>query len=321
MSRSKKFKIGFTLVELLVVIAIIGILVAILLPAVQAAREAARRMACSNNVHQVALSIHNYHDANRALPPGNYQNRRSWMLAIMPFVEEAALFGAYDVSKDAYDPINLKNVTTKRLASFTCPSEDPQVITMPPSYGSYKFTKHSYVANYGNTGFINSAPPPQTYNGVTFRGAPFGETAVAANSRLIRFKHITDGLSKTFLVGEAIQTREKTSSDDTDCRGLTWIGGGCTSFMTLLSPNSTEPDVVTVAAQVPCPGAIPPNPPCTNEILGTRHVTSAARSWHPGGVHVAMCDGSTHFVADEVNIDTWRALSTTTGGEIIQDSF
>ena len=143
------------LVELLVVITIIGILIALLLPAVQAAREAARRMQCRNNLKQMGLAMHQYHEAFESLPVGAYSCCwGTWLVSVFPYVEQQALYGMFDVGGH-YDrpdgtyrycsPRNIP-VVTQQIATFLCPSDSPHL------YGGF-ITKHNYVCNYGTTGF------------------------------------------------------------------------------------------------------------------------------------------------------------------------
>ena len=232
---------GFTLVELLVVIAIIGIVVAMLLPAVQASREAGRRMQCTANLRQVALATHNYEASNGCLPIGAYDCCwGSWMVALLPYVEQDQAFLLYDQRKPTdYNtywadmgmggvPTDLPftrycsaqniQVTGKRYAVYTCPSDQPNA--------SWGITQHNYVANFGNTGEM------RVCNGGhrVLRGAvqfvpyttPTPPTA---------FEDITDGLSDTLLFSETVQ------GHDFDLRGFSWWNGGL-HFETFMPPNS-----------------------------------------------------------------------------------
>jgi prepilin-type N-terminal cleavage/methylation domain-containing protein/prepilin-type processing-associated H-X9-DG protein len=308
---------GFTLVELLVVIAIIGILVALLLPAIQAAREAARRSQCVNNAKQAGVAFQNYHDTYRMLPPGSYSCcYGTWQMAILKFIEEQQLADLYTwLPKDAtfhdqnysYDQNHPNAPTThnlqvcqSRIGTLTCPSDEAQV-------DSRGITLHNYVANYGNTNHIARdylTPFAPTY--VKYLGSPFaGEDWDPPTTLGVRFKKIPDGLSKTLLLSETVQGR------DGDRRGLTWWGWSA-GFETFSTPNSADPDVLQ--ALTDCNSALP-NAPCTGQ-AGLNYFRASARSRHPGGVNAAMCDGSVQFVVDDVDLTTWRAASTTNGSEV-----
>jgi prepilin-type N-terminal cleavage/methylation domain-containing protein/prepilin-type processing-associated H-X9-DG protein len=290
---------GFTLIELLVVIAIIAVLIGLLVPAVQKVREAGNRMACSNNLKQIALACHNYHDAHKTLPVGGWDwGWGTWQVGVLPYVEEENAFRLYRnyLGKDnpggppVYsDPVN-RPVTGKRFAVFTCPSDTPNAT---PVWG---ITSHNYAVNYGNT-TANRASP---YRGVVFGGAPFGYRLV------VRLTDITDGTSNTLLAAEVVQ------GQGMDVRGFTW-DGVYAGFETYLGPNSSQPDVVGSGGF--CQYPFLNNPPC---VRGPADIY-AARSRHPGGVQVALCDGSVRFVEDSISLATWRALSTSRGGETVGD--
>lgn len=316
MSRRSAVMRGFTLVELLVVIAIIGTLVALLLPAVQAAREAARRAQCTNNIKQLSLAMHNYHETHKTLPIGAFSWMKTWQVAVLPYLEQNALFDLYGNTSlfaagsagGYFGPQPLK-VTSQRLKACTCPSDIARIIG--GTGASAPVTKHNYVVNYGNTGFFSETTgPASAVAGVLFAGAPFtmkGSQTILAES--YRFATITDGLSNTLMFAEVIQGVRNSASSDT--RGQTWwgLGGG---FTTLRGPNSNLPDITWQATY--CNNDLG-NPPCDTTPYSSPNRPSnyAARSRHPGGVVVAMCDGSVQFITNAVEIQTWRDLSTSQG--------
>jgi prepilin-type N-terminal cleavage/methylation domain-containing protein len=312
---------GFTLVELLVVIAIIGVLVGLLLPAVQSAREAARRISCTNNLKQVCLGFQNMHDTAQALPASDYGmggNFGTWQVGILPFVEENALFNSYQgyksgagtngVSAHYGASINVA-VTTAVIAPLRCPSDGGSENGTAPRYGNK--TKHNYVVNAGNTNRMQDFPGRGSpLNGVVFGGAPFirnGRGPANPNGKVIGFKDIRDGLSKTMMASET-----KLGIGE-DLRGFTWWGPGAV-FHGYYQPNTTQPDAFQWATD--CNNSPAQKLPC---IAPMQDVQLAARSGHPGGVTVGMCDGSIRFVTDDISLPLWRAMSTAKNGDIGQE--
>jgi prepilin-type N-terminal cleavage/methylation domain-containing protein/prepilin-type processing-associated H-X9-DG protein len=327
---------GFTLIELLVVIAIIAILIGLLVPAVQKVREAAARLQCQNNLKQIGLAMHTYHDAYKKLPygegpgssqvgtnPGTSATARGccwgdWQTLILPYLEQAAMFAAYknlsgsDNSGRALtgttnrlrygDSPNVENVTSKRLAVLTCPSDNPNpgAITTNINGVTYAITSHNYVVNYGNTNDyqVNITTPVV----LTFGGAPFG-WAPAVTVKLV---DISDGSSNTLMASETVQ------GIGSDLRGFTWWAPGA-QFTTVYGPNSSSPDIVTQN----CNNQPAQNLPCTDN--GGSWSILAARSRHTSGVNVVLCDGSVRFVSQSIDINLWRALSTSHGGEPVGD--
>lgn len=306
---------GFTLVELLVVIAIIGILIALLLPAVQAAREAARRSQCSNNLKQSALAMHMRHDQKGTLPPGMGPYGccwGTWQVLVLEFMEQRQLMDLYinwggndttvvQVGGTTYTGLrygsspNTTNVTTKRLNAFTCPSDRPNA-----PIGS--ITSHNYAVNFGTTGYGQQA----NLNGVLFKSAPFTVAKTTAEPfKGVPLADIIDGTSNTILIGEVLQ------GTGSDLRGFTWWGDA-SQFTTYLSPNSPLPDRIYTAGF--CVNEPDQNLPC-DVSTGTDPTMFAARSRHPGGVQVSLCDASARFISETIDINTWRALSTSRGSE------
>jgi prepilin-type N-terminal cleavage/methylation domain-containing protein len=312
---------GFTLVELLVVIAIIGVLVALLLPAVQSAREAARRSKCTNNLKQVGLAVHNYENTYRTFPIGQYDCcYGTWLLAILPYVEQSTLYQNY-VRPGAMEGFGGANggdirygtavnlpVTRTQIQAYVCPSDvksaNPGIIS--------GVTFHNYVANHGNT-----SRGRHTYQNVLFGGAPFivviNPTKVPAVPtdmlfpRMVKFADITDGLSTTLMISETLQGKEG------DLHGFGWWGGG-SHFETFHTPNSSLPDVMEDISY--CRPNARLNPPCIGQSSGTWE-TITARSRHPSGVLATMCDGSVQFMSSNVDLTSWRALGTAGAGDTV----
>lgn len=313
---------GFTLVELLVVIAIIGILVAMLLPAVQAAREAARRSSCSNNLKQIGLALHNHHDTFKSLPPAMGPHGccwGTWPVLAFQFMEQRQVYDLYENwgGNDSTGPRygaapNSTNVTSKRFETLTCPSDTPNA-----PIGN--LTNHNYAANLGNTGTSQQASLAGSGVGgdqqtVTFLGAPF--VAVKAANQPDKSKWtegnnlaaITDGTSNTLLVGEVLQ------GQGSDLRGFLWWGDA-SGFTSYLAPNSPLPDRIYSSSY--CNNQPKMNLPCSVS-TSTNPTMFASRSRHPGGVQVTLCDASTRFVAQNIDLQVWRAVSTSHGAEAAQ---
>jgi prepilin-type N-terminal cleavage/methylation domain-containing protein len=299
---------GFTLIELLVVIAIIAILIALLVPAVQKVREAAARTQCANNLKQLGLAVHSFHDANKAMPASHGKDTccwGTWIVPLMPYFEQAAAANLY-VNWGGNDSTNggirygaapnTTNVTTKRYAVMTCPSDEKQ-----SPFGG--ITNHNYAVNLGNTGYGRAA----TLNGVNYGGAPFKPATVQFEKTCsMTLTTIRDGTSNTVAIGEVIQ------GVGSDLRGFTWWGdaAGITGY---LAPNSPLPDVLytpTYCNNLPQRGL-----PCTGTPTTTNPVMFATRSNHTGGVNVALCDGTVRFINNNVALTTWRALCSAQEGD------
>lgn len=303
MSRSQKR--GFTLIELLVVIAIIAILIALLLPAVQQAREAARRTQCKNNLKQIGLAMHNYHDVHNGLPVAQFSCCwGTWLVGIMPYIDQANQYNRYEFNRKYGIPVDNARyghaanlpVTTTRFAAYSCPSDTPN----SPFSG---ITNHNYAVNFGNTGYAQQS----TLNGVTFGEAPFRLSDYLAPARNRKFRDITDGLTSTFLVAEVLQ------GQGNDLRGFAWWGDA-SQFTTYLPPNSSLPD--RIYSSYYCNNLPDRNLPCAASTT-SEPTMFAARSRHVGGVQVTMGDGSSRFISENIDIDLYRGLSTAQGSEVL----
>lgn len=326
---------GFTLVELLVVIAIIGILIALLLPAVQSAREAARRMQCTNNLKQTALAVHLYHDVHRQFPPGyGYFNtpygRHShqewpWCVRLFPYMEQGSLaeimksYWSYASGNTGAKPAAILPVYQTAIATWQCPS-DPTAST--PFNDGFKCGKSSNNATYARISYAASlgigpmegtrVPASKLLTGLASDERVEGVFGV---NRGARISEITDGTSNTLLLSELI------------------CGGTCTIrcaqvydegpvFMQDYTPNDLTPDLVRWcdpedANRGPAPCA-PGSGTYGGGILGNNFnkVVHAARSRHPGGANTAMCDASVRFVSESIALRIWQSLGTPAGGEV-----
>lgn len=330
MSRVRK---AFTLIELLVVIAIIAVLISLLLPAVQSAREAARRAQCVNNLKQLALACHNYADANQVLPPGHRTAVfGTFQTFVLPYLEQGNLANRYNYNGRYWNPgqtsgggsgvgnairygsvFNL-TVTRSIVNSLLCPSDEPKM-SEPAIYNGV--TWHNYTCSFGNNDIyqgLGTVPGGYTvgrYIDAPWLGAPFSDSDTTqsfypSRGRCSTFASIVDGTSNTLMAGEVIKGRGR------DLRGFTWWGDAV-STSAYLPPNSTLPDVQNSAGYC---DFTQPNPPCRAATTAFPP-TYAWRSKHPGGVNMAFCDGSVRFIKNTINIFTWRGLGTSQGGEVI----
>ena len=319
---------AFTLVELLVVIAIIGVLVALLLPAVQAAREAARRTQCVNNSRQLGLAVANFESQNGRLPAGgNYPGKEySMMLIILPFIEASPLFGQYDFDERIYLFEN-KEVTRIQLPAYVCPSDDALGRFWGNSSIGDRFARSNYAACYGSSGQAPDIDPagthyahvdPYDHDGPQLESD--GMFRIQASKRGRRLAEVTDGTSQTAMIAEIIAGQSDKvvdTNDRGDLRGL-WahIWMGAAAYTHWLAPNNSAGDAIWHRWCVDQPEQ---GLPCVDSefpSLPGGHEYAATRSRHPGGVNVTFGDGHVGFYADEVDYDLWQAVATMDGGEV-----
>ncbi|WP_435016224.1 DUF1559 domain-containing protein [Tundrisphaera sp. TA3] len=322
---------GFTLIELLVVIAIIAVLIALLLPAVQAAREAGRRAQCTNNMKQMGIALHNYHDINGAFPPprlltgscttinavgpGRVLNTTGFAM-ILAQMEQTAMANAYNFSLPSSESVNANNtvnnvligsamanttVCGSKIATFQCPSdEEMPVDTVNTAGANWRFNgrRSNYkfcVGQYSDSNCAATAGAPNS----AIRAMFFSDLSTG-------LKDIQDGSSNTTCVGESFQ---RTYSDNW---GTWWGTGTHTSVhgMALPPTNASYPQYL-------------PNGKYTNA-ANTRKLPYAwtMGSKHPGGMNMLFGDGSVRFIKDTINPSTWWSINTISGGEIVSaDAF
>jgi prepilin-type processing-associated H-X9-DG protein len=299
-------------VEVLVVIAIIGILVALLLPAVQAARESARRSQCLNHLKQWSLAIHMYHDSKKRLPigsrgPGLLKStapRQSFVMHLWPYIEETTLASANVIEGNFYEPPatignTMDGLCGRHVAIYYCPSDESLGVDQTTGY--YQRRRGNYVVNWGNSLYGQVIEP--------IGKAPFSHVmGDRSNPRKIDFGEITDGTSKTLLMSECLRAWE---ADDIDWRGDIHNDDGEFRFHTRLTPNTSAPDVFESG------WFRPTGDPRMPAVAGARNAqVTAARSRHQGGVNVVLCDASVRFASDSVALDVWKAAGTMNGDEI-----
>jgi prepilin-type N-terminal cleavage/methylation domain-containing protein/prepilin-type processing-associated H-X9-DG protein len=342
---------GFTLIELLVVIAIIGVLVGLLLPAIQAAREAARRMQCVNNLKQLGLGFQNYHDTHGTLPPGRIASNNcprdfftgcqntTWFAMILPYIEQQPLASAFNYDLGAEGPnaplplgfFANSTVGVGGIGIFQCPSDRVEQFQVTPSYfggilSGPVYSKGNYAGSWGNTYWGQDVPNPVTSGlidpvtgfGATYRRSAFGHLAN------VRIADVRDGTSNTVFAAEVLQGQRY------DVRGLIWsnVMGGA-AFSSRLTPNGLkdyyrrENDADRLNEDIFCVNE-PPRLPCVSATGANPHQTAfaAARSAHPGGVNVLFGDGSVRWVKDTVEPGVWVGLNSIQGNEAISaDAF
>jgi len=322
---------GFTLVELLVVIAIIGILVALLLPAVQAAREAARRMSCSNNLKQVALGSHNYHDTYKTLPAMamGYTNNLNGMTSMIRFIE----------GQSVVDQIN-QGTTLQPWQGYPGGWDGVEMPFLPcpsgPRPGRANLGRNSYRFCVGTTVRDNNGTGANSTNGIfqkqrgngfadiidgTSNTVAFGEVSLGNPGRPEDVRgnfHMTNVSDTVFTANVLNPTAAQLQQVIDQCKALTVNNGGklytAPNMNTGWQPGSRWTDGRPWYASVAT--ILPPNGPSALINDGSRGIVTAS-SYHPGGAQVALADGSVRFIAETINQVAWWAAGTKSGGESV----
>tara|TARA_R110002111_G_scaffold261826_3_gene335824 strand:- start:32219 stop:33169 length:951 start_codon:yes stop_codon:yes gene_type:complete len=309
-------KRGFTLIELLVVIAIIAILIALLLPAVQQAREAARRSTCKNNLKQIGLALHNYHEIHSTFPPGITRaqghpygpvegwntGKVLWSAFILPSMDQAPLYNMINFA--VADPgKNAVNATVRNadLPAYRCPSD--------PGGRGTTGSSGSGPSNY--TGCVGNSPLGSVSGG----GSSYQNngTSVFFTDSKTKIRDITDGTSNTMMVSELLVGSKyitygnvntggilddcSTSGGSANKRGESWFYGDASirwAFLTVFPPNT----------EVACRSY-------------QEYANASPASQHVGGVHILLCDGAVRFVSDNVHLKTWQNLGNKADGNVL----
>jgi prepilin-type N-terminal cleavage/methylation domain-containing protein len=326
---TRKPETGFTLVELLVVIAIIGVLVALLLPAVQAAREASRRSKCSNNLRQLAISCHMFHDTQGKLPMGSQGRvpptgfypgqsgvpatpvppRKPFIHDVLPYLEQTNIASIYDPTVNFNSAKNAAAIQLKIIV-MQCPSDPPQ-----PQFNTTLDYKGNYGLNWGRWNFVDQGGPttnPPPLNAGEQGRAPF---YLGIGTRL---SEITDGTTNTLCMMEMLQAPGSGSNGNPlDRRGRLWNDDtACYQVSTRIAPNSPSNDFGTCVHQ---PQFKLPCTPTANQQGEAPTFFMGSRSRHPSGVVASLCDGSVRFITNNIDLTTWTALSSMGAGEATGD--
>ncbi len=311
-TRRQHYTSGFTLIELLVVIAIIGVLVALLLPAVQAAREAARRAQCTNNLKQISLAVHNYVDVNNTFPIGQNVNPRpfsvykigtNWSVSLLPFIEQTAAFNAWNVSFHFAEGANT-TVCRTGIGTYHCPSSPTQLVETYTALSNMDGITAGQTYPTGVVDYFVSAgfysPAAGLTNGIfLFTSPPNGMCSTPAQA--------TDGLSNTMLFAEV------TGGPTRYGAGGINLGQNQDAFGHLGALNRMLLENFSYDGRIAFGGNCTVN--CTNygvNVFG----------FHPGGANIALGDGSVRFIKQTVGVTTMIKLVTRDdGGVISADEF
>jgi len=313
---------GFTLVELLVVIAIIGVLVGLLLPAVQEAREAARRMQCTNNLKQIGLAMHSFHSTHKVLPggssifpPGRPEGRKFWSVAILPFIEAQNIYDQIDFSV-SFGHLNNEQIVTRGIAPYVCPSDpassNPVLVgrftgDIYGSTGPSRALGMWYPASIGPTepdgcdlcpadmqmasvgSSSNWCCKGNNWGTIAGNGFPAGSSVgmFGRYAKGVRFAQVTDGLSNTIMNGETLP--------------------GHSIFNTTYTPgNGVGYTTVPINTMIQDFG-----------MVVDWWLTGGFKSLHPGGAHFLLGDGSVHFLNESIDHQLYSALGTRAGVDLI----
>lgn len=280
---------GFTLIELLLVVAIIAILIALLLPAVQQAREAARRTQCKNNLAQLGIAMHNYSASYDCLPPGTVdlagpiQNVEEgyhfgWIVQLLPMSEQVNLFRQINFDVSLYHPRNL-NTRMTYIPMYICPSDGEQRSGLGQNIAT-----SSYAACTGGQNVPND----------------IGNSGLAFLNSSVAFHHIRDGASNTIVAGERVLT-------DIELDELGWASGTSSSLRNTAVPlNYFAPNRATTP---------PPLPNSPGPMLATRGYSSQ----HTGGAQFAIADGSVRFLSENIDVDVYSNLGDREDGNALPD--
>ncbi|PQO40397.1 DUF1559 domain-containing protein [Bremerella cremea] len=314
---------GFTLVELLVVIAIIGVLIALLLPAVQQAREAARRMQCSNNLKQIGLALHTYHDVHNAFPAGFWRQTPytistfagpgwGWGAAILPQIEQNARFEALNISNGAYtsDDVAVLQYSQPLISGYRCPSAPGKDVNDVMVSGSATYS-HGLSTYKGVFGDLNTQ--------ATYSGNPDGCTRAQGScvdggngmfspNSSVKMRDVTDGTTNTVMVGEVAfgpNGTKDNSGNPISYLGAVWIG---------VTPSGASSNVATFQT---LRGVIASGATSREYIINGTNARSFS-SHHPGGAQFVLSDGSARFFSATIDQVMINRISARNDGQVLE---
>lgn len=303
---------GFTLIELLVVIAIIAVLVALLLPAVQQAREAARRSSCKNNLKQLGLAMHNYHEVYSCLPLGNVY-RINWRVSVLPFMDESNAYDKLDFGESFQGngvSTNTQVLGGHKVESMICPSNTVNPFTNN-AYGTngqrMQYANYLAIAGAVDTSFPNNAPSGKcnSYYGWHCNNGPM------LINEMVAFRDIVDGTTNCLLIGEQSGRDEGMYYGD---RRNGYHGGWHGTNQTTNTAN-----FVTGIGSGITPIQYPLNSTCSDFwACAVPYLNSAIlNSEHTGGVQFALADGSVRFISDNIDLTNLKRLAMKSDGQVV----
>jgi prepilin-type N-terminal cleavage/methylation domain-containing protein/prepilin-type processing-associated H-X9-DG protein len=299
---------GFTLVELLVVTAIIGVLIGLLLPAVQAARESSRRSSCMNNLHQIGIATHHFHDIHQKLPPSRYLNGfPTWFAIILPHVEHRSLHLLWKLDEPFYSTNN-KAVRETPVDTFRCPSRGP-ITLVSDGHGDRGNNATigaagDYVGNAGNNYRGGESYWRPDSNGTIYTARMFDIPGYRGRhwESEMSFRKITDGLSKTLLAGE-----KHVPSGQTEQQGSLYNGdnqNNCARVAGVRAPIAPSPDDLTHCRS---------GPKCA------RCICDNFGSWHPGVCQFVFADGHVAAISNNINLQSLDRLAVRNDGLAVSE--